>query len=571
MYDVLDRVTTITKPGETVTRTYDRNGNTLSMTGGHGTTTSTYDDLNRLTSVTTPDAKTVACDYDAAGNRTKVTYPDGRHAHYVYDDDGHLATVTDPAENVTSYVYRADASLESASLPNGVVTSYVYDDAGRVTGITHAKGAATLLALTYTLDAAGNRTQVVDSRVGTTTYGYDDLNRLVSAIAPSGETTFTYDHTGNRLTKTLGATTTTYTYNAADQLTAAGSTTYTYDANGSRTRRTVGSDSTTYTWNAGNLMTGYVSPTHTTSHVYDGDGRRVATTADGATTSFVLDTGGETETVLTETTGGQTATYTYGLGLISRETAGGMQYYLADALGSTRLITDASGTITGECTFDAFGNPTASSGGAGNRFSFTGQWAEPEDLTFLRARFYEPETGRFLSVDPVAGDKTDSQALNPYAYCRNNPTLLVDPKGEKSWDFLSSSETALSLSWGKSVLEAIPGVGAGVWLASRETDVAAIGAGLYRGDVVAVSKGAGYLSWSLIARLFTPVVGYPAVLVKSFEFGQMIGRNLADIYYSRQQVKAYNAMVALSQRDLQRILKNRGYSYGSGYSAAYAK
>jgi len=197
--------------------------------------------------------------------------------------------------------------------------------------------------------------------------------------------------------------------------------TYAYDANGSRTSKIAGA-TTTYGWNSDNLLTGTSSPSLSTSYVYDGENQRVAATENGVATAFVLDPAASDELVLQEITGEDATTYTYGAGLVSRETASGIRYLLSDALGSVRLETDEAGQIVREHSYEAFGAEL----GTGNRFRFTGQWSDASGLTFLRARCYDSETGTFLSVDPVPS------AASRYMYCGNNPLLRVDPSGMSS-------------------------------------------------------------------------------------------------------------------------------------------
>jgi RHS repeat-associated protein len=140
----------------------------------------------------------------------------------------------------------------------------------------------------------------------------------------------------------------------------------------------------------------------------------------------VLDSTVGDEVVLQETTGEDTATYTYGAGLVSREAAdGSIRYLLADALGSVRLETDEDGAVVKEHSYDAFGTELGTQDLSGNRFRFTGQWSDPAGLVFLRARFYDPESGCFLSVDPKPS------VGSPYVYCGNCPLLRVDPSGAR--------------------------------------------------------------------------------------------------------------------------------------------
>ena len=84
----------------------------------------------------------------------------------------------------------------------------------------------------------------------------------------------------------------------------------------------------------------------------------------------------------------------------------------------------ATGAVTGAYTYDAFGafGAVRSHTGAGTEWSFTGEQNDPTGLEYLRARYYDPATGRFLSRDPLPGG-------HPYVYAVNNPALLIDPLG----------------------------------------------------------------------------------------------------------------------------------------------
>ena len=162
-------------------------------------------------------------------------------------------------------------------------------------------------------------------------------------------------------------------------------------------------------------------------------------------TSFVLDQSVSDETVLQETAGTATATYVYGAGLISRQSGSNLLYYLTDALGSVRLVTDGSGTVTASYTYDAFGNALTNTDSSGNKFGFTGQWSDIDGLTFLRVRFYAPQTGRFLSTDPAAASVQNPQTINQYIYCADNPVCLTDVSGQWFiWDDVAASTVGLA-------------------------------------------------------------------------------------------------------------------------------
>jgi len=101
---------------------------------------------------------------------------------------------------------------------------------------------------------------------------------------------------------------------------------------------------------------------------------------------------------------------------------GDEEYYLYDGLGSVTGICDDTGSVIATYEYDVFGAPRATTGSSTNEFTFTGEQVDPPDLQFLRARYYDPAVGRFLSQDPVP-------FLQQYAYVGNNPTNFTDPSG----------------------------------------------------------------------------------------------------------------------------------------------
>ncbi|MGE3793865.1 MAG: hypothetical protein AB7I38_08025 [Dehalococcoidia bacterium] len=147
-----------------------------------GTTTTAYDALNCITSVTSPGSVTVGYTYDEVGDRTRITYPDTKTVDYTYDGNHRMSTVTDWLTNQTAYTYDDAGKLEVTSYPNGVSATVTYDGADRLTAIDNDNG-STFSSFTYTLDDVGNRTQVVDN-AGTTTLQYDDVYRLTQVTYP---------------------------------------------------------------------------------------------------------------------------------------------------------------------------------------------------------------------------------------------------------------------------------------------------------------------------------------------------------------------------------------------------
>lgn len=317
-------------------------------------------------------------------------------------------------------------------IPIGVISTWTYDDVDRVTGITYEK-AGTLETIIYTLDALGNRISMADSS-GTTAYSYDDLNRLTNVVYPTGipgTVSYSYDPMGNRQTKIEDGNITSYTYDAADRLltttTNSVTTNYTWDENGNLLTK----GGQTFNWDEADRLSNWTDGSNVVSYSYNGDGVRISKTVDGVATTYLQDLFAGLPIVLRETTSGMTTDYIYGTDLIaSIDNSGISAFFHADGLGSTRLLTDGSGVVADRYSYDAFGSVRDHSGSSGNTFTFTGEQVDSEaGLVYLRARYYDPETGRFISKDVWRGSPLLPQTINRYVYVVNNPVTETDPTG----------------------------------------------------------------------------------------------------------------------------------------------
>ncbi|MBI2011746.1 hypothetical protein HYS91_03180 [Candidatus Daviesbacteria bacterium] len=174
--------------------------------------------------------------------------------------------------------------------------------------------------------------------------------------------------------------------------------------------------------------------------------------------------------VLLETNGSNSAQnyYAYGLDLISQGPSGSSSriYPLVDGLGNTRFLTNSSGSKTANFDYDPFGNIRSGST-SGSNYLFQGEQLDPESsLYFLRARYYDPSTGRFITKDPVKGVLSYPQTLSPYAYVGNNPINRSDPSGE-AWflylldaagttlDVVALQEDLSNCNWGGAALDVV--------------------------------------------------------------------------------------------------------------------
>jgi len=432
-YDADNRQTSLSHAdGTSVAYTYNADSLRTSMNDTTGTTTYGYDADNRATSVAQPNG-TVSYTYDAAGNRASMTAPGGKTTRYGYDVDNRLARVTDWHSGVTTTSYDAAGRVSARGYANGVSATYSYDVADHLLGISYSSSGATLLGLSYTYDADGNRLTATDNG-GTTTYTYDADNRLARVQASGGTTAYAYDAVGNRASITTPRGTTGYTYNAANELTTAGGATYAYDADGNRISATTGTSTTTYTYDDANYLTGIATGGQSVTYSYDGDHNRTGKTVGGAATAYVFDLAAGLPTVVQEAMASVTTTYLYGGSLLAQDDGSGEQFLLPDDLGSTRQVTNGSGSTIGISAYDAYGAQTTS--GTNSTFGFTGQQTDAgSSLVYLRARYYDPSTGVFLQRDPYPYDLYNPVTLDRYTYAGDNPVNMVDPSGHDfGWD-----------------------------------------------------------------------------------------------------------------------------------------
>jgi len=440
-YDVNDRLALRQyQDGTANAFSYTATGQRASVIDASGVTSYTYDLRDRLLAVTHPDGETLSYTYDPAGNLLSISTPSGTIA-YTYDALDRLESVTDSEGRVTTYTYDPIGNRSGMSHPNDTRTRYTYDLLNRLTFIRHERSDGTVLAsYEYTLGPAGNRIRVAEYAGRTVHYTYDGVYRLVEETivesnAAVARTTYTYDVVGNRLTKTDGSGTASYVYDANERLLTAGGLTFSFDNNGNTVSMVNGGQTTAYTYDDENRLTHVMSPQGTlTNYAYDVDGLRVQKTNDSETTNFLVDMNNRTGLgqVLRETdgTGVEIVRYTYGVNLLSQTRGGISTIYHRDGQSSARFLTDGTGSETDSYSYDAFGNLLTSTGLTPNRYRYVGEQFDPEtDSYYLRARYYAPVSGRFLTPDPVKGGVSEPRSLLRYAYALGDPVNNLDPTG----------------------------------------------------------------------------------------------------------------------------------------------
>jgi RHS repeat-associated protein len=338
--------------------------------------------------------------------------------------------VTDWLSRATQYTYDPSGNLTLVQYPNSARADFTYDPGNRLTSLINTTVGVPPLAFNYALDPVGNRTKVTEAGIPTT-YGYDALNQLTSAQVWPLNTSWTYDAVGNRLSQISPFGTTKYTYDASDRLLTAGSRTFTYDPDGneSSVADTFAHSKRSYAFNAANRLVS-VDGGLTSSFVYDGDGNRISQSGGSLKQNYVNDIAAGLPVVLQDAiSGGTTSSYVYGLNLIEAFQPLSNDFYQYDGLGSVILLTDIKGRPETGYLYDAWGNSVLPASST-NPLMFAGQALDPTTgLYYLRARYYDPTLGRFLSRDPMQEDASFLQFTRPYAYSLNSPTRFSDPTG----------------------------------------------------------------------------------------------------------------------------------------------
>ncbi len=451
-YTPLDQLASVAYSDSTpdVSYTYDANGNRTSMSDGTGTSTYVYDPFNELTSYENGAGKTVSYTYDGDGNTTGVTYPLGGGATwatsdtvgYGYDPADELSSVTDFTGNTITVGNTADGLPNSLALGStGDTVATTYDPTDTPSDITLANATPTTLQeFAYSDAPSGAISEETDTPSGSlepADYSYDAQNR-VTGMTPgtSGSHTYAFDASGNLTTLPTGTSAT--SYDNASELTSStlsGTTTnYTFDADGERIQEAHGMTTTvSASYNGAQELTAYNNTATADMKVacYDGDGLRQtfstsSTSCSSPTETFTWDPAGSLPHLLMDSDNA----YIYGPSNTPIEqvdlSSGDVSYLVSDLLGSVRGVVDGTdGSLTATTSYDAWGNPQTSGGlTTDTPFGYAGSYTDPTGLTYNLARYYDPTTGQFLTVDPLV-DATGQ----PYMYSADDPLELSDANG----------------------------------------------------------------------------------------------------------------------------------------------
>ena len=264
--------------------------------------------------------------------------------------------------------------------------------------------------------AAGNRKDQIITLIRSNTYSssyYTNSDRLKT----DGKFAFVYDEAGNLVKKgnkfNINGETVTFTATSGDGVEY---WQYTYDL-------------------LNRLIEVSKNGTVAADYEYSPDGLREVKRGSGGTIHYVFE---GTEPIFEKRiSNSRIRSYVYALGKhlarvdgVIGDSNAKVYYYHTDHEGSIKVVTDATGKLVYNADYFAFGTQFAKDGDFDETHAFTGKEYDNDiNLYYYNARFYDSETGRFISEDPKMGQPDNPLSFNPYLYCLNQPLTMIDADG----------------------------------------------------------------------------------------------------------------------------------------------
>jgi RHS repeat-associated protein len=485
-YDGDGQRTSLTDGTGTSSWTWDSLHRLTSYTDGAGAKVQyQYDLRNLVVAITYPGSgHVVTRSYDDTGRWIVVTDWLGNTSHFAYDADGNLIMTSVLGGVVDTSTYdAADRLIQISDVQNGsnVLFTATYgrgpnNQLTSDTSVASSVGSFKYTALNQLCYAgSSNSSPCTAPPSGTSAYAYDTADNLVRTVTanqtgiqtqafnvadelcwtapgvsasscgspPAGATIYTHDTRGNRTSATPSvprqpanqSTPTAPGSRPSSRLpgVSPGSTTVPGVSRSGVNQGPAGTPGArganpgpgSLTYDQANRLTAYNGAD---LYSYNADGLRMTRQVAGAAVRFTWDTTGMLPMLIEQATNSGVSDYIYGPGALPIEqvTAAGVQFFHHDQLGSTRLLTDSSGSTVATYAYDPYGNQVTSSGSFTTNLKFQGQYLDSESgLYYLRARYYDPTTAQFLTVDPAL-----ASTRSPYAYAAGNPLNASDPSGK---------------------------------------------------------------------------------------------------------------------------------------------
>ncbi len=343
-----------------------------------------------------------------------------------------------PTGKAVTYSYDPLARLSEVGIDGIVNTSYTYESAGTGKTTPLVSSVTTNGKKTeYTYDAYGNILTITEDGVLTHSYTYDARSQLIGEVSGADTYVYNYDAGGNlQSVQKNGETVKTYAYGDEswkDLLTSFNGQAITYDA--------IGNPLTyrgwTLTWTGGRRLASIAGEGLTAAYTYNADGVRTQKTVNGVTTQYYLDG----TSILRQVSGDDVLEFFYDTdSVLGFYYNGTPYYYLKNMQGDVVGILDSTGTQVVAYSYDAWGTPLSVTGtladtlGQLNPFRYGSYYYDTETgLYYLNSRYYDAETGRFLNADGYVSTGYELTSCNMFAYCMNNPVVMVDTTGNFPW------------------------------------------------------------------------------------------------------------------------------------------
>ena len=436
--------------GKTINYTYDERGNLSKLeVAGEPPTVYTYDSEDRIISVIYGDNKTVS--YEYVGNTTITHLPDNKTIVEKYNDSGDLVDKT-YTDNVGNIIYKISLEYDGEDRISKRYVVLSKDNKESDTKESALTDQDTLTASSENVlsvedtvsDNSGNNTDFIKLEYR---YSYTDNSQLksesITGDIGTKDISYTYDNAGNRTSETIKTgdkeEVTTFTYDESNRLIKKQSpkktTIYSYDKNGNRISAVSNGEKFSYTYDINDNLTGIKKNDVTIFEaIYDAMGERVLTkelNSDGTLESKyrLNDVSFEDTQVLSVYNDSSKTDLIYGNERTVELSTGTESIFITDEKESVL------GRIGEENIFyTPFGdnedtNFIDTQKALITSFGFDGEWKDSTGLYYLRARYYDPNAGVFLSEDSVSGDIESATSLNGYSFVENDPVNYTDPSG----------------------------------------------------------------------------------------------------------------------------------------------
>gem|GEM_PF-1461967 len=495
VYDPQNRIIKEMMSGKTAMALgYDANGNIASMTLADGKTIRCgYDEGNRIETVSYPDGKKARYTYDDADRMTRTEYEGIETTHdydrkgmllsnemvssghggslrtklsyeykeskdrrlrrvnvgnfklqYLADEKGILKRISSSPFGEFKFDYDPKKGIKRITYPNGIEEQHSYGGPGKKIAIVIKKAGNPILSIDADMGPQGlTRSRTANGRKEI--YAYDKRGQIISYVSDTGKAAYQYDAWGNRIQEDVDGKSIKYKYLPGARLLRKGNISYQWDPHGNMMSKKDRQGKTAFSFDHENRLVAVKGgPEKEVFYRYNAQGFMISRTVGEKTTYYLYD--GYNPIAELDEKGDLLRAYVHAPGLnailgmvefIGKET-GAVYYFHRDERNNVVLVTNQKGSRVAAYRYDPFGNVISRTGDFDSPFLFGGYRLEPlYNLYYLVARFYDPDSGRFLSKDPLMGTFEDALSTNPYLYVKNSPLNYLDPMGTSGMPAIS--------------------------------------------------------------------------------------------------------------------------------------